>query len=273
MSLPLRTIMNRLDDWIPPSSAQPYDNVGLQVGDPDANVVRAIVALDLTPAILDEAIESSAQLIVTHHPLLFKGLKRIDTTDLIGNLVYRLVANGIAVVATHTNLDAAADGVSAKLAELLGLVNHRFLEPLESDPSSDNLGLGMIGELTRSEDLASFLQRVCETLKLPAVRYAGDRATTISSVAVCGGAGGDLVAAAIESGADAYVTADLSYHTFFEVLGASGTHKMALIDAGHYETESETEALLVDWLTAHLPDVDWRRTTHRSSPIKYHVAR
>jgi len=369
----LRDVIARIHDWIPPETAQSYDNVGLQVGDPDASIKQGLSALDLTPQILDEAIETGSDLIVTHHPLLFKGLDRVDAGEYVGSLVHRLAANGIALLAAHTNLDSAVNGVSAKLAELLGVENLRFLQPLPSDLvklvtyvpvehadrvrlavtgatdqtigpyrdvafqsagegffkplenadpfigsaggdiervderrleitlSSRNLaaaiaalmgahpyqtvpydvftinlpsgefGLGMIGDLAAPVSLLSFLRRICSALDLPVARFVGDSHADLSRVAVCGGAGRDLIANAVSAGADAFVTADLSYHSFFEVLDPSGSAVMALIDAGHYETESEAEVVLAGWLAANIPEINWIRTQQRTSPIRYHV--
>jgi hypothetical protein len=128
-------------------------------------------------------------------------------------------------------------------------------------------GLGIIGDLPEPEPLPDFLNRVCSRLGTKAVRYAGDPSSAVRRVAVCGGAGRDLIATAIRLGADAYVTSDISYHSFFEVLDGDGRPRMALIDAGHYETEAATEALLLDWLTGRAPAVRWGRTTTRTSPI------
>jgi dinuclear metal center YbgI/SA1388 family protein len=368
----LRHILSTIHSWVPPETAQSYDNVGLQVGDPDAEVNAGLVALDLTPQVVDEAIAGGMELIVTHHPILFKGLKRVDASDFIGRMVHRLISNGIAVVAAHTNLDSARDGVSTRLAELLGIGDLTFLEPLPADlvklvthvpanhadeirtaltkaanwvagPYTDNAfeiaghgyfrpldganpyvgkadgeiqkvderkieltvparrlaatiqvlkavhpyetiaydvfrldlpsiqyGLGMIGVLDSAMALSAFLDRVVEKLGQPAVRYVGDPAAHIERVAVCGGAGRDLLRPAMKQGADAFVTADLSYHNFFDVLGADGKPVMALIDAGHYETEAATEVLLVEWLEKNVGDVTWSRTKKKTSPIRYH---
>lgn len=358
-----------LETWAPAASAQSYDNVGLQVGRPLTEVDRVLVALDLTQAVLDEAVEIGAQLVVTHHPLIFRPLKRLVPGSYAQTLALKLAEQGIALYACHTNLDAAPAGVSFALAEQLGLEETAFLEsfpgalvklvtfvpgshaeavrlalaeagagrigdydacsfetpgtghfralegtnpyigeagggiedvdeirieaqvprwslrraiaamelahPYEEvaydvyplDQPYSGAGLGVVGDLPEPELLSAFLERVTHRLGTPAVRYAGNPDMQISRVAVCGGAGRDLIGKAVQAGADAYVTADLTYHTFFEVLTEKGTPGMALIDAGHYETEAVTEQLLVDWLSERFTSVEFVRTQHRTSPI------
>ena len=362
-----------LERWAPPAQKLDYDNVGLQVGDPAAPVTRVLVALDLTPAVLDEAEAMGAELVVTHHPLLFRPLKRLTPDDPTGALALRLARTGTAYYAIHTNLDAALAGVSVALAERLGLTGVRFLAPLEGalrklvvfvprthaeavrhalaaagagcignyeacsfetpgtgrfrpgagttpaigtpdgpeeavdeirlevevarwdvpaalaavraahpyeevaydlypvEQTATRAGFGAVGDLPEPEPLERFLARVARTLPSDALRYAGDPAMSVRRVAVCGGAGADLIGRARAAGADAYVTADLTYHRFFEALAPDGTPRMALIDAGHYETERHTEGLLVDHLAAHFSGLDVRRTTLRTSPVRTFV--
>ena len=129
-------------------------------------------------------------------------------------------------------------------------------------------GLGAIGTLESPMPLPDFLDRVSTQLDAGSLRYAGDDDATVERVAVCGGAGSDFIGTARSAGADAYVTADVKYHEFFDVLDPSGDPAMALIDPGHYETEALTEALLRDWLAERFPAVTWHRTDARTSPMK-----
>lgn len=266
-----------LEAWAPPASAQAYDNVGLQVGDARRAVQRALIALDLTPAVLDEARRLDATLIVTHHPLLFHPLRSLTADGFVSSLALRLAEAGIALYCIHTNLDAAPGGVSFALAEHLGLHDTRFLDPFDQatgdgDPPAvqpnAQAGLGAIGRLAAPMPLATFLHRVAKRLHAGSLRYAGDLEAVVETVAVCGGSGSSFTPQALRAGADAYVTADVTYHTFFDVLDTDGRPRMALIDAGHYETEALTEGLLQDWLRRRFPAVDWRRTETRTSPME-----
>lgn len=362
-----------LEAWAPPGSAQSYDNVGLQVGDPARPLHAALIALDVTPAVIEEARALEADLLITHHPLLFRPLRQLTPATSPGGLALRLAEAGVALYSIHTNLDAAPGGVSFALAEQLGLEDVDFLEPLAESqlklvtfvpeahqagvqealaragagrigayeacafatpgtgyfrPRDDarpftgtpsgtleaapevrlevqlprwreravvralqaahpyeevafdlypvqqparNAGLGAVGTLPEPMPLAALLRHVAERLGAGSLRYAGLPEASVSRVAVCGGAGADLIGRALAAGADAYVTADVTYHRFFEVADAEGRPRMALVDAGHYETEAVTESLLQAWLRERFPAVAWHRTQSRTSPMQTFV--
>lgn len=267
-SLPrARDIAAKLESWAKLSFAESYDNVGLHVGSANRVVSRALVALDLTPDVVEEAVQMEASMILTHHPLLFRAPPRILESDFIGQLILRLARENITLYSIHTNLDAAHEGVSIALADILGLGDISFLQP-DADNTS---GMGAIGQLSQPQTLDAFMEHLRIKLNTPVLRYTGSTETQISTVAVCGGSGGSLIEEALEAGADVYVTGDLSYHRFFEVLGPDGHCRMALVDAGHYETEQHTEDLLCSWLTKQFPSVDFCRTEVHTSPIQYYI--
>ncbi|MEX0599705.1 MAG: Nif3-like dinuclear metal center hexameric protein, partial [Rhodothermales bacterium] len=143
----IREIATFLERWAPRSTAQSYDNVGLQVGDPDARVERAVIALDMTPAVLEEAISIEASLVITHHPLLFHPLTHVTTTTFVSNLAYRLAANGIGLYSIHTNLDAASGGVSYALGRQLGLTDMNFLDVFTPDGDAPDLTASNVDEI------------------------------------------------------------------------------------------------------------------------------
>lgn len=259
-------VADLLEDWAPPSSAQSYDNVGLQVGDPASRVGKALIALDMTPPVLREAHRSEASLIITHHPLIFKPLREITPRSFVPNLALRLAESRIALYSIHTNLDVASGGVSFALGEVLGLRDLTFLEPI--DGGGRETGLGAIGMLDRPLSLHAFLGRVSERLSAEALRYAGEPTALVERVAVCGGAGADFVELAMAAGADAYVTSDVKYHRYFDVLDNDGRARMALIDAGHYETEAMTVNVLREHLARHFPSTEWVASETRTSPVR-----
>jgi len=366
-------IATALEDWTPPGSAQDYDNVGLQVGDADRPVTSAVLALDATPEVLMEAEAQDAELVVTHHPLLFQPLDGVTADGYVSNLALRFAEAGIGLYSAHTNLDAAPGGVSFALAEQLGLADVGFLDGFGdtlyklavfvpegafdtvrqaladagagqigdyeacafategtgffkpgsgTDPhigeargevesaterkleveidrwnldsvlaalqdahpyeevaydlylvaqTNSRAGLGALGHLEEPMPLSDFLDRVATRLDAGSLRYAGAPDATIERVAVCGGAGSDFIGTARGAGADAYVTADVTYHEFFDVLDTDGRPQMALIDPGHYETEALTEALLRDWLQERFSGIDWYRTDTTTSPMRTFV--
>lgn len=374
MPVRLSDIAAALESWAPPGSAQSYDNVGLQVGRPDTDVRRAVIALDMTPQVLAEARRLEAQLILTHHPLLFKPLSNLTPGSFVGSMALGLAESGIALYAAHTNLDAARGGVSFALAEQLGLRNVDFMQGMDgqvvklvtfvpaghadavrlaigdagagrigrydhcaftapgtghfrpgegTDPmvgeagggreSTDEIrieaevarwdlsavlralrdahpydeaaydiipveqpfrdaGIGAVGDLPDETSLDGFLQLVCSSLRNPAVRYAGEPGMRIRRVAVCGGSGSSFLSLARSAGADAFVTADVTYHTWFDILGTDGTPGIALVDAGHYETERITERLLADRMSERFPDVEWLTTDTRTAPVRTYIA-
>jgi len=364
-------IARDLEAWAPTGSAQDYDNVGLQIGDSSREVTSVLTALDATPQVLQEAVETGVELVVTHHPLIFQPLSSLTADDYVSKLALSFAEAGVALYSAHTNLDAAPGGVSFALARTLGLkdvgfldgfdetlvklvtfvpdddfdsvrsalaeagagrigdyeacafstegtgffrpgestsphvgtaggelesVNERKLEvevsrwdlgtvlgalddahPYEEvaydvypvEQKNTRAGLGAIGTLASPESLTDFLERVSDRLDAGSLRYAGTEEASIERVAVCGGAGSEFIGTARAHGADAYVTADVKYHAFFQVLETDGTPGMALVDPGHYETEALTEGLLADWLQDRFADLQVTPTDRRTSPMKH----
>jgi dinuclear metal center YbgI/SA1388 family protein len=234
-----------LDAAYDPRWAEPWDAVGLVCGDPAAEVRKVLFAVDPVDAVVDEAVEWGADLLVSHHPLLLKPVHGVAATTFKGRTVHRLIRNGVALLTAHTNADVAAPGVSDALARALGLA---VTGPIVPAPDAPARGLGRFGTLPAAEPLRVFAERVAAALPATSagVRVAGDPERPVRLVAVCGGAGDDrdLLAAVRAAGADAYVTADLRHHPASEALeagdfggsGASGPGP-ALVDVAHWASE------------------------------------
>ncbi|WP_121437604.1 Nif3-like dinuclear metal center hexameric protein [Actinomadura pelletieri] len=223
-----------LEELYPPSWAESWDAVGLVCGDPDQEVRRVLFAVDPVAAVLDEALEWDADLIVTHHPLLLRGVHSVAATTPKGRLVHRMIVNGVALHTAHTNADRADPGVSDALARAVGLTGvSRPMVPAVDDPRR---GLGRIGELAAPLTLREFTGRVAAGLPPTAwgVRAAGDPDRPVRTVAVCGGAGDSLLDTARAAGVDVYLTADLRHHPASEFAEHGGP---ALVDAAHWATE------------------------------------
>lgn len=237
----LADVLAVLDAAYPPAHAQPWDAVGLVCGDPRAQVDRVLFAVDPVDAVLDEALDWGAQLLVTHHPLLLKAVNGVPATNFKGRNVHRLIRGGCALLTAHTNADVARPGVSDALAEALGLRVGDPILPLPGD-AGGRLGLGRYGELPEAEPLSAFTARVARALPATAsgVRAAGDPDRPIRRVAVCGGAGDDreLLGAVRAAGVDAYVTADLRHHPAAEAMeDARFGGGPALVDVAHFASE------------------------------------
>ena len=327
-------IFKYIQSWAPEEIAWNKDNVGLQVGSAERKVKNILLALDLNMKVITEAVKKNCNIIITHHPLLFNPLRKIDTDrDNTSLLVEKLIKHDITLFSAHTNLDFTKDGVSFELAKTLKLKNIRFLSNVKSTqyklvvfvPESHiekvasaifesgggiigeysncsfrtkgkgsfngsektspsigkklnyekvdeiklevlidswklnkilsairnvhpyeeiaydvyplnneniNYGIGAIGELNKPLNQKGFFDHVSNHLKINNFRYTTGKANKIKTVAVCGGSGSEVIPAAIKKGADALITADIKYHTFFD-----NEEKILLIDAGHYETE------------------------------------
>ena len=250
----LSELIQKMDATFHPEYQEDYDNSGFLLGDPERSVTGVLTAIDLTEAVADEAIDKGLNLIVTHHPFIFSGLKRITPHTTVGRIVMRLVEHGVAVYAAHTNLDNLKMGVNGILAAQLGLQDCHILRPSpvkqipnnstnqQFNNSTDEIGAGMIASLPSPMPTAQFLASVKETLQLHTMRVgvgALEIRSQIEKVAICGGAGKFLIGDAIAAGADIYLTGDLKYHDFQEAEG-----KIVLVDIGHYESEQFSRGLL-----------------------------
>ncbi len=366
----IKELVSYLEEWAPPGAAWEKDNIGLLVGAENQKLKKIFLCLELNRDSLEAAIKQNCNLIITHHPFIFKPFKKINfTKDPKAELLKQLIKNDIALFSAHTNLDFTKDGVSYELANRLGLKNITFLKSQEAnqlkivvfvpneflenvstalfdagagiigdydkcsyrlegtgtffggeetspvvgekgklekvsetrlevlvdqwklnkvikallkshpyeEPAYDiyplknknvNYGFGAIGELERTYSQKEFLDLVIKKLKCKNLRYTEGKGR-VKKVAVCGGSGADLLNNAIISGADAYVTADIKYHTFEEARG-----KLLLIDAGHYETEVPVLDVLkkriINFLNEHNYTVDVIKFKGSTNPVKFY---
>lgn len=241
----------KITDWIigweklvPTDFQEEWDNCGLQLGRTDRDLTGIVVSLDLTDQVLEEAIDRSANLIVCHHPLLFKPVRRIAESDPTGRLILRAIESGITVYAAHTNLDAVRGGVNQVLAEKCGLSSIRPLHsPLPGQPMDDLYqGIGLVGYIEAS-GLGAYADRLKQALDLDHVLVYGDPDRKLEKVAVVGGAGMDFVQAALEKNCDLLITGDIKYHEAMEALDRG----LSLIDPGHYASEQPVLDRISSW--------------------------
>ncbi|MBQ2966237.1 MAG: Nif3-like dinuclear metal center hexameric protein [Bacteroidales bacterium] len=255
----VRDVIKVIEDFAPLSIQEKWDNSGLCIGSPDAEVTSVLIGLDCTPELVDEAVACGADMIVTHHPLIFSGLKKIAPEDQVGAAVIKAISNGISVYAAHTSADKVIAGVSGAMAAKLGLVNVQIL-----DEDGDGTGLGVVGDLPEPVTAAEAVALVKDRFALKAMRASRPVEGMISRVAMCGGSGGSLIGAAMASGAQLYLSGDISYHNFFTKEG------FMIMDIGHYESEIEIVDILFSLLRKNFPTFAVRITQNLySNPIFY----
>ena len=262
MTVTLREVVAALEARYDPALAEDWDAVGLVCGDPDEPVQRVLFAVDPVAAVVDEVVETGAQLLVTHHPLFLTAVHGVPADDPKGRLVHRLVRSGAGLFVAHTNADRARDsGVNDALAAALGLTGTAPLQPAATDSRA---GLGRVGQLLEPVTLARFAELVAAALPetVGGVRAAGDPGRRIETVAVCGGSGGSLLPAAAAAGADVLLTSDLRHHPVSEALETRGP---ALCDVAHFASEWPWLPVAADVLARDLSGrvevaVSWRRT-------------
>ncbi|CVI69274.1 MULTISPECIES: Nif3-like dinuclear metal center hexameric protein [unclassified Alistipes] len=260
----IKQITDVIERFAPLALQESYDNAGLVVGRPDSEVSRALLAVDVTEAVLDEAEREGCGLVITHHPIVFHPLKRFNSADCVQRCVERAIRSGIALYACHTNLDSTPHGMSWRLASLVGVGELRVLEP--SPSGVPDAGFGVVGELCEAMPAEAFLRRVMERTGARVVRHSalGDR--PVRRVAVCTGAGASLIGAARCAGADLYVTSDLKYNDFMTPDGA-----FVVADIGHFESEYCAIELLFDVLSKNLRTFAVRRSEASRNPVHYMV--
>ena len=255
----VKDITALIEEFAPLSIQEGWDNSGLCIGSPEDEVTSVLLGLDCTAELVDEAIECGADMIITHHPLIFSGLKKISPDDAVGAAVIKAVRAGISIYAAHTNADKVIAGVSGAMAARLGLTDVRIL-----DEDGDGTGLGVVGNLPEPISAEEAIRLVKEKFSLKTIKTSAPIDKPISRIAMCGGSGSSLIKNAMKAGADLYISGDISYHNFFTPEG------FMLMDIGHYESEIEIVDILFSLITKKFPTFAVRITQNiNSNPIYY----
>lgn len=361
----IKEIITEIESFAPLAYQEDYDNCGLITGQKDQTVTGALLTLDCTEDVIEEAIKNNCNLIVAHHPILFSGLKKINGSNYVERTIIKAIQNNIAIYAAHTNLDNVKQGVNKKLADKLGLKNLQILAPksnllkklvtfvpqshhpavlealfnagagnignyancsfnlegkgtfkgnsdtkpfigkpnelstekeirietvfefnkeanilsalLKAHPYEEvaydiysianqhqQIGSGMIGELETGMKEDDFLRHVKKSLLSGCLKHTKKTEKLIKKVAICGGSGRFLLKKAINSGADAFITADFKYHEFFDA-----ENKLLLIDAGHFETEQFTPEIFYEIIQNKFPTFAIRLSKTNTNPVNY----
>ena len=255
----VKDIIKVIEDFAPLSIQEGWDNSGLCIGSPEDPVTSVLMGLDCTPELVDEAVACGADMIVTHHPLIFSGLKKISPEDKVGETVMKAIKAGISIYAAHTNADKVIAGVSGAMARRLGLEDVTIL-----DEDGDGTGLGVVGNLPEPMSSQEALAFVKERFGLKVLKSSRPIDGQVCRVALCGGSGGSLIKAARRSGAQLYISGDISYHNFFTEDG------FMIMDIGHYESEIEIVDILFSLIKKNFPTFAVRITQNiYSNPIFY----
>ncbi len=258
----LNKIISVLESAAPLRLQDDYDNSGLQIGFAEDKISRVLLCLDITEEIVDEAIEKNCQLIVSHHPLLFRGLKQISDRTYQQRVAVKAIRSGIAIYSAHTAIDNAPEGVNYKIASLIGLKNLQWLEA----KAGENAGSGVIGELEEAVADRDFFAMLSDIFKVECLRHSATFGREIKRVALCGGAGAFLMPKAMAAGADCFVCGEFHYHDYFE------NGNMLLAELGHYQSEKYTIDLFEEILSgAFGEELELIKTSIDTNPVHYGI--
>lgn len=265
MNPTLREIVSVIENFANPGWQENYDNTGWQILLPDVidePCTGMMVCVDATTEILQEAALKGCNFLLTHHPLLFRGIKRIDSTGRVGSCIIDAIRWGISIYSCHTAVDSAPCGVSRVLGQLLGLKDVEVLSP----GHEEGTGIGIVGNLHEPLPLKQIISKIKETFHSPVARCSGvaDQSAIIHRIAIGGGACGDLIPAAIEKGAQVMVTSDVKHNLFIDYCDA-----IAVVDIGHYETEDCTKDIFYNIIMEKFPNFVPYYSEKEKNPITY----
>ena len=258
----IKEVYSALERFAPLPLQEDWDNAGLQVGLTEAEVSGALLCLDVTEEIVREAMAKGCNLIVSHHPLIFRKLAQVSDTDMIQRSVMLAIKNDITIISMHTNLDSALGGVNHEMAERLGLQNIRFLNPQQLN--GVEYGMGTIGELESEISAEQFVALVKKTFNCGCVITNPLIKRPIRRVAMMGGAGDCAIGLAEKAGADAFITGEMHYHQYF------GHDDIQLAVIGHYESEQFTQQLLKKIIERDCVGVKCYIADTQTNPLRYH---
>ncbi len=257
----VKDVMAFLEEVAPLHYQEPYDNAGLLTGDPSWEVTGVLTCLDSTEEVVVEAIEKRANMIISHHPIIFGGIKTLADDSYVARAIIRAIKHDIAIYAIHTNLDNVLyQGVNERIAKQLDLQEIELLRPRDTP----EVGSGAVGFLSHPLDHAQFVAHLKDRLQLDVIKATKPLARDIRKVALCGGAGRHLLPDALSRGADAFISADFKYHEYFDADG-----RITIFDIGHYESERFTIDLLCDLIKGNFAKFAAYCTKVNTNPVNY----
>lgn len=253
-------VISIIEEFAPPAIQESWDNSGLIIGDINRDVNNVILSLDCTPEVVDEALSTGAQMIITHHPLIFNGVKRISDSTSLERMITKIIKTDLIIYSVHTNIDKVISGVSGIMAKKLGLVN---LELLMTEGTGE-YGMGVVGDFVEPTEFSQVLKMVRDEFSLKTVKCSKPLSNPVKRVALCGGSGSSLINRARESGAQLFITGDITYHNFF------CEDNFMIMDIGHYESEIGLLDLIKSILTKKISTFAVRIAEKNINPIHYY---
>lgn len=268
MAVTNRDIIQAIEQAAPRRLQESYDNTGLQCGYPKSPCTGVLLCVDVTPAIVGEAIERGCNLIISHHPLLFRAVKSIDARGRVQQALVMAIKNDITIYSCHTAVDNAPGGISFAMARMLGLTDVVTLEDRAADTQLGNVGSGVIGSLPSPMSPLEFISHVKATFGSPVARCSDPAALapghTVRRVALCGGAGAFLLDRAVDMHADAFITSDTKFNCFLDY-----AESLLLVDIGHFESENCSKEIFYHAITKKFPNFAVYYSQVEQNPIKY----
>ena len=259
----IKDVCGFLDSFAPTRLAEDWDNVGLLVGDSAAILKKAMTCLTVTQESAQEAIEKGVDLIVSHHPLPFRPLKRLTTDTTPSRLLWDLIRAGVSIYSPHTGFDSASEGINQTLSEKIELTEITPLVPIKDDPHG--LGAGRIGKLNRPKKLGEFIDEVKQAFGLTGLHIVGEPNDAVEVVAVACGSGGSFLEKARRAKCDTFVTGEATFHTCLEAK-AQG---ISLVLLGHYKSERFAVEALSDKIASKFADVEVWASNEESDPLSW----
>ncbi|MFR9649491.1 MAG: Nif3-like dinuclear metal center hexameric protein [Rikenellaceae bacterium] len=254
-----------IEEFAPLALQQSYDNSGLVVGRYDNPVSGVLLAVDVTVEVLQEAIDMGANMVITHHPIIFNPVKRFNSSNYVEVAVEMAIKNDINLYACHTNLDSVEGGTSWYLADKLGVKGLSVMQPSNRGDIA-NSGFGVVGEFERDYSFDEVMNNISQSVGVEAIKHSRVVDKPIRRVALCTGSGGSLMGEAIEAEVDLYITSDLRYNDFM-----TPDNRFTVIDIGHFESEYCAIDILYDVLSKKMLIFAPRKSLSSSNPVHYWV--
>ncbi|MFR9650592.1 MAG: Nif3-like dinuclear metal center hexameric protein [Rikenellaceae bacterium] len=257
----VKEITAAIEEFAPLNLQSSFDNSGLLVGCDSQEVNGAIIAVDLTESVIDEALERGVDMVICHHPIIFTPLRRFNSVGVVERCVERAIRHNLVIYAAHTNLDSTPGGLSWILAEMFGIEGGRVLSVTNGEAGA---GFGVVGELSSPMEFDKFMALVADKLSLKMVRYSEVINPVISRVAVSSGSGASLIEDVYASGCDLYMAADFKYNNFLEAQG-----RVTIADIGHFESEYCAIDLLYTILSKKMFTFALYKSEQGLNPVNY----